>query len=72
MKVRDSTVWVGKLEFGDTKLKMVILEDEDGAGKVGGDSSQKSSHHFLALTSWLYAVGNNEGGMIRYAYERQI
>lgn len=47
MKVRDSTVWVGKLEFGDTKPKMVMLEeDEDGAGEVGGDSSQKPSSHF--------------------------
>lgn len=51
MKVRDSTVCVRKLEFGDTRLKMVMLEEgEYEAGKVGGDSSQKSSCHFQAST----------------------
>ena len=45
--MRGSTVRVGKLEFGDTRPRMVMLEeDEDGAGEVGGDSSQKSSSHF--------------------------
>lgn len=50
MKVRDSTVCVRKLEFGDTRPKMVMLEGEYEAGKVGGDSSQKSSCHFRAST----------------------
>lgn len=51
MKVRDSTVCVRKLEFGDTRPKTVMLEEgEDKAGKVGGDSSQKSSCHFRAST----------------------
>lgn len=55
MKVRDNCMG-RELEFGDTKPKMVILEDEDGAGKVGGTAHKEVfapffSFDFMALCS---------------------
>lgn len=68
MKVRESTVWVGKLEFGDTKPNG-NTKDEWGWSWKGWVTVTKSSWLFsFGISLMAFTVGNNEGGMIRYAY----
>lgn len=61
--MRDSTVWAGKLEFGDTRAKTARLEE--GKNEAGKGTAHKGP------CAIFYAAGNNEG-MIRFACEGQI